>query len=149
MGERDPEWLRVEWTVKRAAESVRLNGTRLEIASPMPEVFADPMLEKAFANLLDNATAHGNGLTAIRVSFRHQNGEGEIVFEDDGVGVPAAQKEEIFERGVGKNTGLGLFLTKEILGITGISIRECGEEGKGARFEIAVPKGKWRMGEVQ
>jgi PAS domain S-box-containing protein len=144
MGEREPEWLQVEWVVRRAAESVRLNGTRLEVSTPLPEVFADPMLEKAIANLLDNATAHGNGITAIRISFQHQNGDGVIVLEDDGVGVPAAQKEEIFDRGVGKNTGLGLFLTREILGITGISIRECGEEGKGARFVIAVPKGKWR-----
>jgi PAS domain S-box-containing protein len=149
MGEREPEWLPVEWVVMRAVESVRLNGTRLEVTTPMPEIFADPMLEKAFANLLDNATAHGNGITAIRVSFRAQNGDGVIILEDDGTGIPAAQKEDIFERGVGKNTGLGLFLTREILGITGISIRECGEEGKGARFEIAIPKGKWRAGEVQ
>jgi len=53
-------------------------------------------------------------------------------------------KEKIFNRGVGKNTGLGLFLVREILSITGITIRECGVEGKGARFEIAVPKGAYR-----
>ena len=148
MGERDPEWLHVRWVVKRAAESVRLNGIRLEIATPLPEIFADPMLEKAFFNLLENATVHGNSPITIRVSFRSRDGDGVIVLEDDGVGVPAAQKEEIFEKGIGKNTGLGLFLTREILEITDISIRECGEEGRGARFEIAIPRGKWRMERV-
>ena len=36
------------------------------------------------------------------------------------------------------------FLAREILSITGLSIKEVGEEGKGARFEILVPEGKWR-----
>ena len=43
---------------------------------------------------------------------------------------------------------MGLFLAREILDITGIGIRETGEPGKGARFEIMVPKGTWREGEV-
>ncbi|MBW2674294.1 MAG: ATP-binding protein, partial [Deltaproteobacteria bacterium] len=68
-----------------------------------------------------------------------------IAVEDDGVGVPAEIKEKIFERGVGSNTGYGLFLVQEILAITGISIRETGKEGTSARFEIIVPPGGWRM----
>jgi signal transduction histidine kinase len=53
-------------------------------------------------------------------------------------------KERIFERGVGENTGLGLFLIREILAITGITIIETGIPGKGARFEMTVPAGAWR-----
>ncbi|MEI6842844.1 MAG: ATP-binding protein, partial [Methanomicrobiales archaeon] len=68
-----------------------------------------------------------------------------IVCEDDGDGIVAAEKEKIFERGFGKNTGLGLALSREILAITGITITETGEPGKGARFEMTVPKGAWRM----
>jgi signal transduction histidine kinase len=49
-----------------------------------------------------------------------------------------------FKRGFGNNTGLGLFLSREILAITGIAITESGETGKGARFEIMVPKGGYR-----
>jgi signal transduction histidine kinase len=41
---------------------------------------------------------------------------------------------------------MGLFLSKEILSITGITIKESGEPGKGARFEMTVPKGAWRSG---
>jgi signal transduction histidine kinase len=48
-------------------------------------------------------------------------------------------------RGFGKNTGLGLFLSREILAITGIMIAEMGEPGKGARFEITEPKGMFRF----
>jgi len=67
-----------------------------------------------------------------------------IVCEDDGVGVPANEKEKIFERGFGKNTGMDLSLSREILSITGITTRETGELGKGARFEMMVPKGAYR-----
>ena len=53
-------------------------------------------------------------------------------------------KELIFEKSVGKNTGLGLFLVRSILSITGMGIKETGIEGEGARFEITVPPGNWR-----
>jgi PAS domain S-box-containing protein len=144
MGERDPEWQQVEWVMMRAAAGVRLNGATLTVDTGSLEIFADPMLEKAFYNLLDNAVVHGERVKNISVSFRTNGDAGVLVFEDDGVGVPASMKTEIFERGVGKVTGYGLFLVKEILDITGMSIRETGEEGKGARFEIETPAGKWR-----
>ncbi|PKL59576.1 MAG: sensor histidine kinase, partial [Methanomicrobiales archaeon HGW-Methanomicrobiales-4] len=50
----------------------------------------------------------------------------------------------IFVHGYGKHTGIGLFLTKEILSITGLSLREAGDPGEGARFEILVPGDKFR-----
>ncbi len=110
------------------------------------EVYADPMLEKVFYNLLDNAVRHGGGVTTVTVTFREEDGAGIIVVEDDGSGVPEGEKERIFERGVGKNTGFGLFLTREVLGLTGITIHETGREGNGARFELMVPPGVWRKG---
>jgi signal transduction histidine kinase len=67
-----------------------------------------------------------------------------VIVEDNGIGIPLAEKEKIFTRGYGKNTGLGLFLAKEILAITGIAIRETGIPGEGARFEILVPGGSVR-----
>jgi signal transduction histidine kinase len=68
-----------------------------------------------------------------------------IYVEDDGFGVVPEEKEKIFEKGFGKNTGFGLFLAREILATTGITIRETGYVGVGARFEITVPKEMWRI----
>jgi hypothetical protein len=60
--------------------------------------------------------------------------------------VSAAEvKEKIFTRQYFQNTGLGLGLSREILGITDITIRETGEPGKNARFEITVPIRAWRI----
>ena len=68
-----------------------------------------------------------------------------MLCEDNGSGIPEDEKDLVFGRGYGRNTGLGLFLTREILAITGLSIRETGEAGKGARFEIHIPKGVYRI----
>jgi signal transduction histidine kinase len=100
---------------------------------------------KVCYNLMDNAVRYGGKITTIRFSALKSGDDHLIVCEDDGDGIVAKEKERIFKRGFGKNTGLGLALSREILSITGITITETGEPGKGARFEIVVPKGMWRM----
>ncbi|UUX92906.1 hypothetical protein [Methanoplanus endosymbiosus] len=47
----------------------------------------------------------------------------------------------LFRRGFGKHTDPGLFLSREILSITGITITENGVPGMGTCFELKVPGG--------
>jgi signal transduction histidine kinase len=84
--------------------------------------------------------------TTITIEFIEEEKSGKVIVEDDGIGIPANIKEQIFERGFGSHTGFGLFLIREIISITGLSIVENGIEGKGARFEISLPPGTWRRG---
>ena len=73
----------------------------------------------------------------------HIAGESVVIeVKDNGIGVSPVMKELIFEKSVGKNTGLGLFLVRGILSITGMEITETGIEGEGARFEITRTAGK-------
>jgi PAS domain S-box-containing protein len=109
------------------------------------EVYADRMLVKVFYNLIDNSVRHGENVRVIRVSSRDSFEGLLIVYEDDGIGIPKNAREEIFVPGHGTQRGLGMFLSREILAITGITIRENGTEGKGVRFEINVPKGAYRI----
>jgi PAS domain S-box-containing protein len=109
------------------------------------EILADPMLGKVVHNLIDNAVRHGNGVTEITVTHRFTPEGFMIIWEDNGTGILEGLKEKIFERGYGTNTGLGLFLVREILSISGITIRENGAGGRGARFEILVPDGYYRQ----
>jgi signal transduction histidine kinase len=96
-------------------------------------------------NIIENAAKYGEKITTIRAYYR-EDGDGLVwIIEDDGVGISARDKTRIFEKGFGKHTGLGLFLAREILAITGIIIMETGFPGKGARFEIHVPKGNYRI----
>ncbi len=68
-----------------------------------------------------------------------------VIFEDDGAGISDEDRVNLFEKGYGKHTGLGLFLSREILAITGIAITENGKQGEGARFEMTVPNGSFRI----
>jgi signal transduction histidine kinase len=88
---------------------------------------------------------HGNEVSVIRLSA-HESPDGLLIrIEDDGIGIPPHDKETIFQRGFGKNTGLGLFLSREILSITNITIKEIGEFQHGACFEMCTPKGVYRF----
>ena len=112
---------------------------------PAWKSIADPLFEKVFYNLIDNALRYGGpGMTTIRFRYQESGQDLTIFVEDDGAGISAEDRKRLFERGFGHHTGLGLFLSREILSITGITITENGEPGKGARFAIVVPKGAWR-----
>jgi PAS domain S-box-containing protein len=145
-----PAWQDIRALGTSAAKEAPLGKIVLKNDIPEgAEVFADPLIIKVFYNLMDNAVRYGEKITTIRISAENYNGSPVIVVDDDGTGIPAEEKEKIFERGYGKNTGLGLFLTREILGITSITIRETGIPGKGARFEIAVPTAAYRLKSAQ
>jgi signal transduction histidine kinase len=96
---------------------------------------------------VDNAFQYGTTLTEIRRRVYEIPDGLVIVIEDNGVGIPQDHKERIFEEGFGESPGHShsLFLAREILSITDITIRETGRAGKGARFEIQVPKGMYRV----
>ena len=110
------------------------------------EIFADPLLEKVFQILADNTLIHGKNATQVTFRYIHGPESVTLFFEDNGVGIPKESKKKIFASDFQKKKGVGLFLAGEILDITGISLCETGEPGKGARFEMTVPKGMWRMG---
>lgn len=145
LGAEAPVWQDIEKVIECAKTQVDLGNITLHSDPGSWEILADLMLDKVFYNLFDNAVQYGGPkITNIRVSS-HQDGS-DLVFmvEDDGTGISETDKLRLFERGYGKHTGLGLFLSREILAITEISIHETGSEGQGARFEIRVPSGKYR-----
>jgi signal transduction histidine kinase len=149
IGVHAPAWQDCRTLVDTAAKEAPLGD--VVVKNDLPdgiEVFADPLIVRVCYNLMDNAVRHGGKITVIRFSVDERNGDHIIVCEDDGVGVLAEEKVNIFDRGFGKNTGLGLFLSREILDITGITITETGESGRGARFEMVVPKGMWRFKKI-
>lgn len=147
IGVESPGWQNVADVIREGASSLPLGDVPLYVGFANLWIYADPLLQKVFYNLVENAIRHAGPITAIRFSCRRADGEISIFCEDDGTGIPEEEKERIFKREFYKNTGLGLFLSREILSITGIRIRESGVPAEGARFEISVPGGCWIIGE--
>ncbi|EHQ35021.1 PAS domain-containing sensor histidine kinase [Methanoplanus limicola] len=140
IGVKSPIWQNVLSVVNSARARAQLRNVKVSVYLDNFDIYADPMLEKIFFNLMDNAIRHGENVTKIDVTFEKNSDGGTLIFSDNGIGVPEKFKKKIFEHGFGTNTGLGLFLVKEILDITGMKITETGKEGEGARFEIRIPR---------
>lgn len=145
IGSSSPQWQIVSGTVKDAITDLDLGGVAVEVSLDGLEVYTDSLLEKVFYNLVDNALRHGVKVTRIQFYYKETKDGLTIFCKDDGNGIPSNAKERIFRREYYRNTGYGLFLASEILSITGLTIKETGEPGEGARFEIQVPQGAFRF----
>jgi signal transduction histidine kinase len=106
-------------------------------------LLADSFLRQLFYNFIDNTRKYGKKTTATRIYFeKAESGELRLIYEDDGVGIPAENKVKLFTEGfsTGGSTGFGSFLSKKMMDVYGWTIQETGEAGKGAKFVITIPK---------
>jgi signal transduction histidine kinase len=145
IGLRKPEWQDVGDVITKAWIGHRIGSVRIDSQVHGLEIFADLLLEKVFSNLIDNAMKYGGpAMTTIRFGMHREGDSVVIVCEDDGLGISEETRKNLFRRGYGKHTGYGLFLIREVLSISGLTITENSKPGSGARFEILVPKGLYR-----
>jgi PAS domain S-box-containing protein len=142
-----PVWVDLSVVIRETASIIDHPGMKVDVGiNPGLAVYADPLIRKIISNFIENTVLHGKTANTITITSSEQPGGLVIAFSDNGAGVPAEDKERIFTRGFGSKRGYGLYLAREILALTGMTIFETGEAGKGARFEITVPKGGYRMG---
>jgi signal transduction histidine kinase len=104
------------------------------------------LLAQVIRNLLENAVRHASGV--VRVGL-HQDGEvTSLTVDDDGNGIPAEQREVIFERFVRLDeararddggSGLGLAIVASIVQAHHGSVRAAESPSGGARFEVILP----------
>jgi len=145
IGSTAPTWQDLDTLTQSFQPILQKHGISLDNSVKGFRVYADPLLERVFFNLIDNSFRHGGNVKQIRMVANIQGTNLVLSYEDDGKGIPADQKKRVFEKGFGANTGLGLFLIQEILAITGITVTETGEPGKGVRFELLVPEGGYEF----
>lgn len=105
-------------------------------------------LERAVRNLLDNADRHAGGASAVHVQRR--DGTVVVSVDDDGPGVPVADRERVFERFARgphaarrslPGAGLGLAIVAETAGQHGGAAWVSEVPGGGARFSLSLPAG--------
>ena len=102
---------------------------------------ADSLLKQLFYNFLDNSLKYGEKVTQIRLHFTKEGDGVKLFYEDNGVGIPEANKPKLFHEGFyhRKKHRFGLFLIKKMVEVYGWTITEEGEPGKGAKFVITIP----------
>jgi len=145
LGENLPQWMDMLKIFSKHKDDFGHDYIQYNVQMEGLEVFADPLITRVFHNLLENSLRYGEKVTTISL-FQEQHKDGlTIVYQDNGIGINNEDKEKIFRRGSGKRSGFGLFFSREILSLTGITINETGKPGTGVRFEIGVPWGTFRF----
>jgi PAS domain S-box-containing protein len=145
LGLNPPRWHNVNTTFILAISHLDMTSVCRTIEVDGLEIYADPLLENVFFNLTENFLLHARTATRLTLKYEETSTGLTLIYEDNGRGIPDEMKMTIFEREFTPTKGMGLFMAREILEITGITIRETGSYGNGARFEISVPKDGYRF----
>ena len=145
LGVNPPEWQNIHQSFVMGISHLDFSSIHRTIQLDDLEIYADSLLERVFFTMAGNVLRHAKNATGVTIGYKRIGDDLLLFFEDNGAGIPDINKEKIFERGYGSQKGMELFLVREILGITGITIREAGTYGSGARFEMIVPKGAYRF----
>ena len=138
-----------------AARLRRLGGITVTIEAPPVRIQGDPsQLARALRNLTDNAARHAESRVDLRLRTAARQVRCEI--EDDGPGIPEAERERVFERFVrldesraraSGGTGLGLAIAREITAVHGGTLHvEAGM--RGTRFVMLLPRAGAERGPV-
>jgi PAS domain S-box-containing protein len=121
----------------------------LEVPESLPRIAADPdKVRQVLANVLDNAVKYSPDGGVIRVTADPSGRFVRFAVDDEGLGIPSAERERIFEkfyrldphltRGVG-GTGLGLYICRELVGHMGGRIRLEPSGSGGSTFAVELP----------
>ena len=145
LGISPPAWLGVQQILESENPALVSDSVSVRIWTERLEIYADPLFKDVLIHIAGNAIGHGIKIKNLVVTY-HETGVGlDLILEDDGIGIPADKKQRIFEYDAGGHSGIGLFICRQILGVTGMTITETGTEGTGARFVIHVPSRGYRI----
>ena len=140
-----PKWQHVGQAFDDAVGLLPQHSARIVQDVDGYEIYADPLLPRIFFTLLENSLRNSTRVHhEITLLALLKKDDLLIVYTDNGYGILSEEKENIFDVG-SSGTIHGLFLIRELLGFTGITIWETGVPAAGVRFEIRVPAGKFRV----
>jgi len=145
IGQTEPRWWVLKEVLESIAEKTGSGGPRFEFKVGKVGVMADGLFEIALESVVQNIPGlKGKGDKVVVKSSELRSGL-MISIEHHGRGLPEAVKERIFDCGYryGRSDGFGLFLAREVLSSSGMTLKESGAPGKSTRFEILVPVGRY------
>jgi signal transduction histidine kinase len=137
----------------RSAGAVRMRLGETAQQRGLPEMWADTdRLEQVFFNLIENALQHGDGLVTVTLDRmdcadgrRGRDDDTLVIIDDEGEGIPEAEREKIFGRfwhgPSNASTGLGLYVVRGLVEAHGGSVLVDENESGGARFVVRLPSG--------
>jgi signal transduction histidine kinase len=138
-----PFWQQLDEVVAVAVKNSASGVPTVTVRGGAVSLLADSLLVRVISTLLADTCQRRGNLVEL---WTEEHGDHLcIIYTDDGNGIQEYEKERIFGENFDKMRGYGLFLDREILAVTGITLRETGDPDRGARFEMVVPAGAYRI----
>jgi signal transduction histidine kinase len=143
-------------TVEAAKDQMEAiaRGHALRYAAPSDSVIVDydeRRIQRVLQNLIGNAIKYSPDGGDIDINVRADGDNAAICIRDRGIGIPEAERDRVFERGFRSNgvgaipgTGLGLFISSEIVKRHGGWIVCRAADGRGTVFEVRLPLARIR-----
>ncbi len=145
LGTTPPVWLNVQEQLVSVDLSAIKGGISVRFWAERLECYADPLIRDVLRHIAENSFRYAGVFGLLLVRYREDNAGVTLSFEDNGLGIPASKKHQVFEYDSGGHKGIGLFICRQIVEVSGMSIEETGKEGQGARFEIHIPAAGYRI----
>lgn len=145
LGTTPPVWQQVQGYLVSMALSKMREDVAVRFWCERLEVNADPLIRDVLRHIVANSFQYAGRFDLLLVRYFEHGGGLVLSIEDNGPGIPESKKQEIFEYDSGGHKGIGLFICSQIVGVSGMTIVETGEEGRGARFEIHIPAACYRV----
>jgi two-component system sensor histidine kinase SenX3 len=151
---KEPDAISVDDVVATALDRIKEMATAREIDLRVTgehglKVYGSAaQVSMALGNLVENAVNYSLGGTTVTVSVRRAGSLAEIAVVDQGIGIPAAEQERIFERfyrvdparsRATGGTGLGLSIVKHVARNHGGDVRVLSTPGTGSTFTLRLP----------
>jgi two-component system phosphate regulon sensor histidine kinase PhoR len=121
----------------------------IQVDTAVPDTVADPnAISMAFFNLLDNSVKYSGQRKHVTVTVSRDNGFVDLAVKDEGLGIPEAERQKIFEkfyRGSSadvkkiRGSGIGLSITRRVAEMHGGEINVVSEPGQGSTFTLRIP----------
>jgi signal transduction histidine kinase len=147
-GHRDPDRVDLAAVLREQVAVARSDAPDVEIETDIDEglhVEADRFLDEVFQNILDNAIAH-NAVDELTIAVSATATDEWVAIEiaDDGRGIPASIREDLFEPGVqdpeSDGDGIGLYLVKTLVDAHGGDVAVADRSPTGTRFRLRFPR---------
>jgi PAS domain S-box-containing protein len=139
LGNEEKKPIAISQNFKTALSMFSLGDIQVEEQCDGLVVYADNMISRVFYNFIDNTLCHGGNVGKIRL-YTEIGDYLQIIYEDDGIGIPIDKKKKIFEEDIEKTGIHGLNLINRIIKTYRWKIKEEGTPGKGVKFVITIPK---------
>jgi len=150
LGTNLPEWIDLRTLVNDIFESdADLKGIRFINDIDNVDIYASPQTSFVIQTFFDFSRKHCDQVTSISMHTNISQDVLHIIYEDDGVGISEGEKKRIFDFDATKKDKNALYIAKEILSITDISIKEGGTDANGVHFVITVKPGWFRFRESE